>query len=237
MAYCVLSFGTLEQWYSLDWSDSAPTSSCRSTILTAAESSPDGLTIIVRVRDPDLNPWEPSVDAASSASSSSSAAPLDRQRRLGGPTRHFLALEQSLAQLYSIATDSYVRRDLILATVDVVVEPLRRQPVCLPSHAPSFQWDYQQAATARPDTPDGKGKAAASINDHGPVPDLTSRSSDDETTGPDRFPVVALGGTFDHLHAGHKILLTMAASLTTRKLIVGVTGACHAGADSRDSAS
>lgn len=38
------------------------------------------------------------------------------------------------------------------------------------------------------------------------------------------FPVTALGGTFDHLHAGHKILLTMAASITTRKLIVGVTG-------------
>ena len=39
------------------------------------------------------------------------------------------------------------------------------------------------------------------------------------------FPVVALGGTFDHLHAGHKILLSMAASLASRKLIVGVTGA------------
>ncbi|KZV84255.1 Nucleotidylyl transferase, partial [Exidia glandulosa HHB12029] len=37
------------------------------------------------------------------------------------------------------------------------------------------------------------------------------------------FPVVALGGTFDHLHAGHKILLSMAASLASRKLIVGVT--------------
>ncbi|KAH7103961.1 Nucleotidylyl transferase [Auriculariales sp. MPI-PUGE-AT-0066] len=37
------------------------------------------------------------------------------------------------------------------------------------------------------------------------------------------FPVVALGGTFDHLHAGHKILLSMAASVATRKVIVGVT--------------
>ncbi|KAJ7125493.1 Nucleotidylyl transferase [Mycena crocata] len=37
------------------------------------------------------------------------------------------------------------------------------------------------------------------------------------------FPVVALGGTFDHLHAGHKILLSMAAWIASEKLIVGVT--------------
>ncbi|KAJ7172332.1 hypothetical protein C8R46DRAFT_947346 [Mycena filopes] len=42
-------------------------------------------------------------------------------------------------------------------------------------------------------------------------------------SAPTRFPVVAIGGTFDHLHAGHKILLSMAARLTSRKLIVGVT--------------
>lgn len=37
-------------------------------------------------------------------------------------------------------------------------------------------------------------------------------------------PVVALGGTFDHLHAGHKILLSMGAWIASEKLIVGVTG-------------
>lgn len=36
--------------------------------------------------------------------------------------------------------------------------------------------------------------------------------------------VVALGGTFDHLHAGHKILLSMAAWIASEKIIVGVTG-------------
>ncbi|KAJ7109520.1 hypothetical protein C8R44DRAFT_884547 [Mycena epipterygia] len=40
---------------------------------------------------------------------------------------------------------------------------------------------------------------------------------------PSLFPVVALGGTFDHLHAGHKILLSMAAWIASEKLIVGVT--------------
>jgi len=37
------------------------------------------------------------------------------------------------------------------------------------------------------------------------------------------LPVVALGGTFDHLHAGHKILLSMAVWISSKKVIVGVT--------------
>jgi pantetheine-phosphate adenylyltransferase len=38
------------------------------------------------------------------------------------------------------------------------------------------------------------------------------------------YPVTAMGGTFDHLHAGHKILLSMSAWITSEKLIVGMTG-------------
>ena len=41
---------------------------------------------------------------------------------------------------------------------------------------------------------------------------------------PPLYPVVALGGTFDHLHAGHKILLSMGAWIAKEKLIIGVTG-------------
>lgn len=39
------------------------------------------------------------------------------------------------------------------------------------------------------------------------------------------FDITAVGGTFDHLHAGHKILLTMAAFMTETKLICGVLDA------------
>lgn len=44
---------------------------------------------------------------------------------------------------------------------------------------------------------------------------------------PSTLPTVALGGTFDHLHSGHKILLSMAAWIAEKKLIVGITGWRH----------
>jgi len=46
---------------------------------------------------------------------------------------------------------------------------------------------------------------------------------DTPSSKPRLYPVTALGGTFDHLHAGHKILLSMAAWITSEKLIVGIT--------------
>lgn len=47
-------------------------------------------------------------------------------------------------------------------------------------------------------------------------PDHTGSNNDSP------FPVAALGGTFDHLHAAHKLLLHLALFLTSRKLIVGL---------------
>lgn len=35
---------------------------------------------------------------------------------------------------------------------------------------------------------------------------------------------VCIGGTFDHLHIGHKYLLTCALQITNKKLTIGLTG-------------
>ena len=38
-----------------------------------------------------------------------------------------------------------------------------------------------------------------------------------------QFNTVCLGGTFDHMHYGHLFLLTQAALVTKKKMIIGVT--------------
>ena len=39
------------------------------------------------------------------------------------------------------------------------------------------------------------------------------------------FEEVAVGGTFDRLHVGHRLLLAASALVCTRRVYVGVTGA------------
>lgn len=45
-----------------------------------------------------------------------------------------------------------------------------------------------------------------------------------DTKSEQQYDTAAVGGTFDHVHDGHKILLLMTVFLTKRRIIVGVTG-------------
>lgn len=55
------------------------------------------------------------------------------------------------------------------------------------------------------------------------IPETVEINSDNDNDDKP-YDHVVLGGTFDHLHAGHKILLTMAVWLTNRQLTCGIVG-------------
>ncbi|KAK9462796.1 uncharacterized protein V1516DRAFT_620340 [Lipomyces oligophaga] len=55
--------------------------------------------------------------------------------------------------------------------------------------------------------------------------DIDTNVEEEEEQGLEgEYPSVAVGGTFDHLHEGHKILLTMSGFICGQKLVIGVTG-------------
>lgn len=53
---------------------------------------------------------------------------------------------------------------------------------------------------------------------------FTSRHSDFDEMLPASQNVVALGGTFDRLHAGHKLMISSAIILAKKTVVVGLTG-------------
>jgi len=52
--------------------------------------------------------------------------------------------------------------------------------------------------------------------------DITNEPVGDDQKDQSGYPTTALGGTFDHLHAAHKLLLHLSLFLTTKKIIVGL---------------
>ncbi|GAA5858977.1 hypothetical protein JCM8547_007185 [Rhodosporidiobolus lusitaniae] len=175
--------------------------------VSLAAQETDSLTVHIRT-PPSLHssPWAslrtrpPSTGASSSSSSSSSAPPPVPP----SPVHLWLPLERALAQVYSTASQVFLKHRRVLATVDVVVDEMRGLPLCRPSDAESIHWQSDEGDDEH---------AQATEDDAG-----------DQREGKGIYDVVALGGTFDHLHAGHKILLSMACAITQTKLIVGVSG-------------
>jgi pantetheine-phosphate adenylyltransferase len=115
----------------------------------------------------------------------------------------FEVVQNFLSQSYVLA-QSKLKQEEEDASVDIVIEALRGTAVPLPEGGVKhLEYEDQEQVEQR----NGIDESAKEKNE-GPA-----------------MGTVALGGTFDHLHSGHKILLTMACWLAQRRTIVGITGA------------
>ncbi|KAK7020496.1 CTP-transf-like domain-containing protein [Favolaschia claudopus] len=136
-------------------------------------------------------------------------------------TAHWNDVQQLLTFVYVQATKVAQDMNKILMNVDVLLlgsnDRLPELPVA-PESVYRVEGDTLPLPTSLLDLPTESVSRA-------PSPDVPPNAlpSGAGPQLPSVFPVVALGGTFDHLHAGHKILLSMAAFIASTKLIVGVT--------------
>ncbi|GAA5952087.1 hypothetical protein JCM3765_005188 [Sporobolomyces pararoseus] len=194
--YLSLHFPSLETFLS---------TTCHLSFISRISQSTSSLLITIVLPPEAPSPWSSTALSTSTASSSSSSSSKASSPPPLSPTSIWLPLEQSLASIYSSATREFIRQDRVLAKVDVVIEQLRGIPICIPSSSKTIKWEYEPSSSTSTSTT------------------LKTLSLSLKESEKDSFKVVALGGTFDHLHYGHKLLLTLASSITTEKLIVGIS--------------
>ncbi|CBQ69610.1 related to ELP2-29 kDa subunit of elongator and elongating RNA polymerase II holoenzyme [Sporisorium reilianum SRZ2] len=137
----------------------------------------------------------------------------------------FKQIELYLKWLYAQAWSVAVRRGLMLANITVLLVPdASTAKVANRLYSP----DTQVLLDANLDQNAAATWQQLGVDAHKVESDVSQQESSDaigrdDGKGLTSYPVVALGGTFDHLHVGHKILLTMAALIADREIIVGVT--------------
>jgi hypothetical protein len=225
--YLILTFPTLTSVYSA--------TSYLAAIADCARRSNNLLIIVKITQNPaftnsttnsdhqSISSTAPSSSAASaptrSPSSPSQPGSSTNSCQLSTPVADFHKLQQLLSRVYSAATRAFLGQDRPLAKVEVVIEELRGLPFCLPNGAEAVRIAVEEDEIRSL----GKGKGHST--------EEVASEGEDRAEGGRRegYRVAALGGTFDHLHAGHRILLTLAAYITKDdgRLIVGVSGKLH----------
>lgn len=134
------------------------------------------------------------------------------------PAPLFHALQRLLSAIYTeCAKELSKREDMLLLPVDVVVEDLLLRCGGSAFGREGFSTVLECSYN------DVEGGCANPSRDPATQAHVrTDISPSNEDLGA-LYGTTAMGGTFDHLHSGHKILLTMAAWISERRVIVGMT--------------
>ncbi|KAJ3984627.1 Nucleotidylyl transferase [Lentinula detonsa] len=148
-------------------------------------------------------------------------------------TRNWDNVQRLLTYIYVQATKTAQDMDNPLLQVDVLLKGMSMQETLPEDIGEGCEVVYRVsgdviAAALPPSLLELSHRYISATSDEG----RTSPEASDDADILPMLPVVALGGTFDHLHAGHKILLSMAAWIASQKVIVGVTNATLLGSKS-----
>ncbi|KAI0748528.1 Nucleotidylyl transferase [Daedaleopsis nitida] len=205
-----------------------------SPVSTAARTTTETLQIVIL--SPFFNP--PAAPAPAPGSPSSATGyPAHEREDSPGPTRGppgvsrtacWDDVQRLLTFVYVQATKVAQDMGRILLDIDVLLHGTAPE---VPFPADAFRaaeriFSVTPHDTALPPLPAALAHRTEDIvvlapDNHPPHTPAPARAEDPSV--PPLYPVVALGGTFDHLHAGHKILLSMGAWIAGEKLIVGIT--------------
>lgn len=120
-------------------------------------------------------------------------------------------LDTLLGKFYSSAREVFLARDLYMTPINVLFGK------CAVSSL-DLDWLYVPKESLRKHFKHKNCKVIEQPVIHG-----FSHLGENYLADLNKYKVSALGGTFDHIHDGHKILLSVAAFLTSSKLIIGVT--------------
>lgn len=139
-------------------------------------------------------------------------------------------LDDLLGKIYSNVRGILMQRGLTLLPLNVLLGNFNKQDLYW-DHIflfdPSIlnKYDIQFGTIEKIINSSLKIDNTNNSNKHDTQINITNQHSRDvnQSVDQDKYKVSAVGGTFDHIHDGHKILLTIAAFLTSKKLIVGLT--------------
>ncbi|BEI84232.1 hypothetical protein CcaverHIS002_0408360 [Cutaneotrichosporon cavernicola] len=139
------------------------------------------------------------------------------------PKQHFAALSRFLAQVYSVLAAGQWDAGRPLTDVEVRFDG-EDGDWALKLGSPTFVIGFEGLAA------DIVAKAAPNLSKEDrrfvqiepELEQLVRNPGTISTVSEPGYPVAAMGGTFDHLHAAHKLLLHMALFATEQRLIVGV---------------
>ncbi|CAL9734789.1 phosphopantetheine adenylyltransferase [Monosporozyma servazzii] len=126
-------------------------------------------------------------------------------------------LDDLLGKIYSNVREILMQRGLSLLPLNVLLGNFNKH---------DLYWDHifvhDPTILEKYDIQFGTVEKFNGTNSH-VVPSPYNHPVEIDSKDQNKYSVSALGGTFDHIHDGHKILLSMSAFLTSERLIVGLT--------------